>query len=184
MYPQYSTQTFTDIWDSYADFLEDFNDSPFTGAIHVNNLSILYYLLYARYGNTPIANRDENQWKFKMFSVIYQYGPTWEKKLSIQKELRELTGDDLLKGTKAIYNSALNPSTVPSTGSLDELTYINSQNTTNFKKSKMDAYEQLVALLEVDVTEEFLNKFRKCFKQFVAPEDPLLFVTETEEEGE
>lgn len=100
-------------------------------------------MLYARYGNNPIANRDTHQFKFKIFSIIYQYGPTWEKRLAIQEDLRGLSGDDLLKGTKAIYNSALNPSTAPSTGSLDELTYINSQNTTNYKKSKMDAYAQL-----------------------------------------
>ena len=183
MLPQYSTILFTDVWNSYQDFLEDFNDSPFAGSI--TKTEILFYLLYARYGNNPIANRDTHQFKFKIFSVIYQYGPTWEKRLAIQEDLRGLSGDDLLKGAKAIYNTALNPSTAPSTGSLDDLTYINSQNTTNYKKSKMDAYAQLWALLETDVTEDFLAKFKKCFKVFVAPEKPLLFVTEEdEEEGE
>lgn len=180
MIPQYSTVTFTDVWDSYQDFLTDLNASPFTGAI--TQTEVLFYLLYARYGNNPIANRDISQWKFKIFSVIFQYGPTWEKRLAVQTELRSLTGDDLLKGTRAIYNHAFNPSTAPSTSSLDELSYINDQNTTNYKKSKMDAYQQLLALLEVDVTEEFLNKFKKCFKVFVAPEEPLLYVTEDEEE--
>ena len=81
-----------------------------------------------------------------------------------------------------MHNHAYNPSTVPSTGSLDELNYINDQNTTNLKKSKMDAYEQLLSLLEVDVTEEFISKFKKCFKVFVAPEEPLLYVTEEDQE--
>jgi hypothetical protein len=53
--------------------------SPFASSISTSNpdnVSLVYYLLYARYGNNPIANRDENQFKFKIFSVIFQYGPT------------------------------------------------------------------------------------------------------------
>ena len=104
--------------------------------------------------------------------------------MSIQTSLRALTDADILAGSKAIYNSALNPGTDPSTASLDELTYINSQNTTNYKKSKMDAYAQLWDLLSTDVTAEFLNRFRPCFKQFVSPERHFIFVTEDEEDDE
>lgn len=182
MIPEYSTVTFTDVWDNIDDFKFDLSNSPFNNCLTTNSVNILFYLLYARYGNNPIANRDINQWKFKVFSVMFQYGPTWEKRLDIQSKLRAISDDDLLLGAKAIYNTALNPSTTPSTGSLDELTYINSQNTTNYKKSKMEAYSQLLELLEVDVTEEFLVKFKKCFKVFVAPEKPLLYVTDTEDE--
>ena len=56
----------------------------------------MYYLLYARYGNTPIANYDQTQWKYKMFSIIFQYGPTWEKRLGIQTTLRGLQVSDLV----------------------------------------------------------------------------------------
>lgn len=182
MLPEYSTVTFTDVWDNVDDFKFDLSNSAFNNCLKQDSVNILFYLLYARYGNNPIANRDINQWKFKMFSVMFQYGPTWEKRLDIQNKLRAISDDELLKGAKAIYNTALNPSTQPSTGSLDELTYINSQNTTNYKKSKMDAYAQLLELLEVDVTEEFLVKFKKCFKVFVAPEKPLIYVTDTEDE--
>ena len=197
MIPEYSTVTFTDVWDDVEKFRFDLSNSPFGGYLHQgetdttdplhpivypDSVGLIFYLLYSRYGNNPIANRDINQWKFKVFSVIFQYGPTWEKRLDIQEKLRDISDDDLLLGAKAIYNTALNPSTTPSTGSLDELTYINSQNTTNYKKSKMEAYSQLLELLEVDVTEEFLVKFKKCFKVFVAPEKPLLYVTDTEDE--
>lgn len=191
MIPQYSTILFTDIWDSAEDFKSDFQDSPFDGAImdgtvsgQPDNVSLVFYLLYSRYGNNPIANLDVTQWKFKIFSTIFQYGPSWEKRLDIQAKLRGLTEADLLSGSKAIYNNALNPSTAPSTGSLEELTYINSQNTTNYKKSKMEAYAQLWDLIDTDVTEDFLVKFKKCFKIFVSAEQPLLYVTENEEDEE
>lgn len=100
-------------------------------------------MLYARYGNSSIANEDVNQFKYKVFSIIFQYGPTWEKRLDIQSKLRNLSDADILAGQKAVYNNALNPGTAPGTSSPEELTYINAQNTTSLKKSKMDAYMQL-----------------------------------------
>ena len=183
MIPEYDTKLFTEIWEEVNDFIYDYQHVGIPTSIAVGTSAVtLYYLLYAKYGNSPIANYDEEQFKYKIFSTIFMYGPSWEKRLDIQKKLRELTDDEIATGTKAIYNNALNPSTAPSTGSLDELTYINSQNTTNYKKSKMDAYAQLWDLLETDVTAEFLNKFKGCFKQFVKPERTWIYVTEDEEE--
>ena len=138
--PQYSTKLFTEIWEDVKSFKTDLAASPFADAITADNQTKLFYLLYAKYGNSPIANRDITQFKYKVFSIIYQYGPTWEKKIAIQDSIRSLTEEDLLTGSKAVYNSALNPGTAPTAGTVEELTYINSQNTTNYKKSKMDAY--------------------------------------------
>lgn len=184
MLPQYSTVLFTDIWDNEEDFAEDLASSPFNGAIEDESVEIVFYLLYARYGNNPIANLDRMQWKMKIFSVIYQYGPTWEKRLDLQSKIRALTDTELMTGSKAVHNHAFNPSTTPSTSSLDELTFINDQQTSSFKKNKLDAYTQQWDMLETDVTEDFLNKFKKCFKNFVSPEKPLIFVSEYDEELE
>lgn len=187
MLPEYSTKLFTEIWNNAADFLNDWNAAPFIedyamAILPPDRMNIIFYLLYARYGNNPIANLDENQFKYKIFSVIYQYGPTWAKRLDIQKTLRTLSEDDLLAGSKAIYNHAYNPSTAPSTQSLTELNYIDNQNTSNIRRGKLDAYALLWNLLKVDVTEDFLDKFKYCFKQFVRNEKPILFVTEIDEE--
>lgn len=180
MFPEYDTKLFTQIWEDVTSFLEDYNDSGIPRTISTTNATTLYYLLYAKYGNDPIANRDINQFKYKVLSIIFEYGPTWEKRLDIQQKLRNLTDDELIRGAKAIYNSALNPSTAPSTATLEELDYINAQNTTNYKKSKMEAYAQLWELLNTDVTSAFVGKFKICFKQFVRPEKPLIYVTEIE----
>lgn len=178
--------TFTQIWPTERDFRDDYLDNPLQGVSgsDPDNLTIVYYLLAARYANNPIANRDVNQFKIKVFSIMYQYGPIWEKKLEIQQQLHDIDieGEDWLQGAKAIYNTALNPETAPSTASLEELNYINQQNTTNHKRSKFDALAILTALLDDKFTDEFIRKFRVCFKQFVAPEDPLLFVTEEDED--
>ena len=200
--PQYSTMLFTDVWDSVSSFKDDYEDvALYTTPTVVDgvtvkagtklsdtSITILFGLLYSKYGNSPLANSDVNQFKFKVFGIMFQYGPSWEKKLEIQEKLRALSDEEIAKGSKAIYNTALNPSSQPSTQSLEELQYINSQNTTNFKKSKMDAYTQLWGLINTDVTGEFINRFKICFKQFVRPEKPLLYVTDNdeteEEEGE
>ena len=165
------TKTFNEIWKNYDLFKTDFSTSPFKGIITEPNLEILYYLLYAKFGNSFITNLDENQWKFKVFSTIWKYGPTWEKRLDIQTELKKLDikSKDFLQGAKAIYNKALNPETEPSTSALTELTYINEQSTANYKKSKMDALTQLWDLIATDVTEDFLEKFVPLFKKIWNP---------------
>ena len=178
--PQYDTKLFTDIYDKVDTFVADYNTINLGGITKPELVNKLFYLLYAKFGNSPIANLDENQFKYKLFSTVFMYGPAWEKKLDIQNEIRNLSADELLQGAKAIYNHALNPETDPSTLAPDELTYINEQNTTQYKKSKMDAYGQLWRLISTDVTADFLAKFNDCFKKFVRPANPLIYVTDEE----
>ena len=182
--PQYDTKLFTDIYEKADDFVADYNTINL-GGLTTANVTKLYYLLYGKFGNSPIANLDENQFKYKLFSTVFMYGPAWESRLDIQGRVRNLLSnplneDDLLQGAKAIHNHALNPETDPSTATLEELKYINEQNTTNYKKSKMDAYGQLWSLISTDVTAEFLAKFNDCFKKFVKPANPLIYVTDEE----
>lgn len=185
-YPRYITRTFSQIYSSFDEFSADYAQfMPLISAgvtpLTSDNIQAVYYLLYARYGNTPIANFDETQWKMKVLSNILAYGPTWQRKKAIQVSLRALTEDELLLGAKQIYNHAYNPSTEPSTSDLEELTHINDQNVTNNKKSKMEAYSILWANLHVDATDEFLNKFKNCFSRFVGPQFPIIYVSEEEE---
>lgn len=191
-YPRYDTKLFTEVYDNVTDFKTEFQASPFAGAIHYgetaggvtypDNVSLLYYLLYARFANTPIANFDENQWKYRLFSTIWQYGPTWEKRLDIQDKLRDLSDDDLMAGSKTIYNHAYNPGTDPSTAELEELEYINDQNTTNYKRGKLEAYSTVWDLLKVDVTQNFINRFKELFKTFVTPERIAIYATNEEDD--
>ena len=96
MMPRYDTKLMSEIWEDYTKFLQDYQSIGIPTTISNANATTLYYLLYARYGNNPIANYDETQFKYKMFSVIFQYGPTWETRLSIQNTLRGLQLEDLI----------------------------------------------------------------------------------------
>ena len=223
MKPMYDTNLFCEIWNSSESFLADYNNTgtEFTNqvptTISQENALMTYLLLFSRYGNNPIANYDITQFKNKIFTLIWQYGPAWEKRLSMQEDIRNLTLQEITTGTKTdwssegtqsqnnsgtdttINNHAFNPSTAPSTQDTNELNYIDQQNVakgsntstisgTDSKttgqtvtKSKMDAYAQLWDLVATDVTNDYISKFKKCFKQFVAPERRMIYVTEDEE---
>lgn len=174
----YNTKLFCEIWSEYSGFESDYQNVGIPTKISLNSLRTLYYLLYARFGNTPIANYDENQFKYKVFGIIFSSGPAWEKRVEIQDRLRELTEDEILAGSKAIYNHAQNPASEPTDHSTEELNYINDQNVTKFKKAKLDAYGQLWELLSTDVTSSFINQFAVCFKKFAQPERPVLYESE------
>ena len=183
--------TFTDIYNNAEDFVNDYktsglyidsNNDPNKISIKISDDSAktLYYLLYARYGNSSIRNWDETQFKYKLFSTIFMYGPSWEKRLEVQAKLRALKEEELTLGAKQIFNHSYNPSTAPSTDTLDELKTINDQNVTKNQRSKLDAYNLLLSLLETDVTNEFLNKFKPLFMQ-IGFDEPDIFITEVEE---
>ena len=95
-----------------------------------------------------------------------------------------MTLADLQVGGKVVYNTALNPNIAPTTSALEELPYINQQNTTNYAKSEAEAYSIKMNLLNNDVTESFLGKFRDLFLKIVQPTVPLWYVTEETEENE
>ena len=222
MKPMYDTNLFCEIWDSSDKFLADYNNTgtEFTNqvppVISQQNALMTYLLLFSRYGNNPIANYDVTQFKNKIFTIIWQYGPAWEKRLSMQEDIRNLTLQEITTGTKTdwssegtqsqnnsgtdttINNHAYNPSTAPTTQTTNELDYIDQQQVakgsatstiqgTDSKttgqvvtKSKMDAYAQLWDLVATDVTNDYIGKFKNCFKQFIAPERNMIYVTEDE----
>ena len=189
----YNTKKFCDVWSDYDAFSADyaFWVPKMAGASYApltaERQSQLYYLLYARYGNSPIAYMDENQFKAGLFSIVFQYGGAWEKRLDIQTKLQGLSleqgeGAELFEGTIAIYNHALNPASEPDTNTLDELQYIDNQNTQRFKYSKMDAYRRLWDILRSDVSDEFLRRFGKLFSKFGGNRRPWIYITEEDEQ--
>lgn len=176
--------TFTDVFDNVIDFVNEYKASGLyteLNTISDENLNLTFYLLYAKYGNSAITNRDVNQFKYKLFSTIFMYGPSWAKKLEIQSKLRGLKDEDIELGIKQIYNHSYNPSTAPSTNTLNELPTINEQNVTKSVRDKITSYSALLNLIETDVTNEYISKFKNLFMT-IGFDSPDIFVTEVEEE--
>lgn len=181
LYGSYRQKKFTDVYESVEDFLADYKDCGIPTTITDNSVQTLFYLLYGSYGNDVVASSDINRFKYKLFSIVFQYAPNWEKQLEIQSKLRGLTEDDIRLGSRQIYNTAQNPSTEPSTDTTDELQYVNNQNVTKNQRGVLEGYATLLSLLRTDVTQEFLNRFRKLFLTIVQPEEPLLYITEVDD---
>ena len=186
LYGNYRNRTFADIYPDEATFVANYNlavTSDFTSyGITSTDAKFIYYLLYSKYGNSTIASSDENRFKFRVSSLMFQYGPLWKKQLDIQKELRALSTDDIQKGSYQLSNHAYNPSTGPSVGSDTELDKIDEQSSNRWKKSPLEGYANLMILLTRDATEEFLNKFKSLFLQVVEPELPLWYTTDEDQE--
>lgn len=142
------------------------NDDPMIPA--------LYYLLYGRYGNSTIASSDTKQFEYKLFTVVFMYGPAWLKRLELQKNIQGLSLDDLAITDKSVANAAYNNATALPTADA-ELAQINNQSVQYYKRGALEAYAAQWDMLETDVTEEFLQKFAKLFLQFVAPEGAELY---------
>ena len=188
-YGNFRTKTFAEVFykqgtDSEVIFSNSIKNTGIPLKITEENLTTLFYLLYARYGNSHITNNDENQFLYKVASTIFMYGPSWEKRLEMQDKLHDLTDEDLIKGSLAVYNIANAPGTITD-GELDQegkLTYLSGQNTTAYRKNKVEAYATLTNLMEKDVTKEFIDKFANFFLKIVEPYDPLWYRNDVEEE--
>lgn len=191
LFGNYYTKKFTEIYDSVDKFIADYKNqnaefpNGIPAIISDTNATTLFYMLYAKYGNSSITNMDENQFKYKLFTIIYEYGPTWEKRLSIQARLRELTEDDILIGAKQLSQHAYNPSDeVNPNLNNGEINTTNEQTRIKYTRSILDGYANLITLLETDVTERFLAEFKKLFISVVMPSKPLWYATNIEEEEE
>lgn len=139
------------------------------------NMTTLYYLLLARYASDHIRSDYPEQWRLKIMSTVFMYGPTWKKELDIQDAVRALTDDEIVKGSAAIYNNAQNPDGAPTTMTWDTLQGINAQNVTLHKRGKLEAYAMLDSLIKTDVTKGFIDRFAKYFDQMLSPQKPLYY---------
>lgn len=162
------TPSFADVYPDYEQFKADYEADMFPRLLaDITNLKTIYYLLYARYGNEEVYDGlDLNQWRAKVMSIIFQYAPAWEKKLEIQKEIRSWSKEDIITGAADVYNSALHPGKALSPEGDGIVKAINSQNVNYRKKDKMSAYSYLSAILDTDITEEFLVRFKPLFNPF------------------
>lgn len=181
-----ATKTFADIYPDSATFVAEYTGTsetfanPFPDVFDgdTTKMILLWSLLISRFMNSSIANYDESQFKYRLFSTIWQFAPAWQKKLDIQEKLRNLTDDEIVTGSKTISDHAYNPSTIveggpnPDDGIIDT---INEQNKVRFVKSKIEGYSILWDMLRADVTNDFLAKFKSLFTVIVEPTTKLLY---------
>lgn len=139
------------------------------------NITTLYWLLMAKYASAHINSDYPEQWRLKIMSTIFKYGPTWAKRLEIQEKVRALTDEEVSKGSISIYNNAANPDSDPTTDTWDTLPGINTQNASLHKRGKLEGYAMVDTILRTDVTTDFINQFKKFFITVLSPQRPLWY---------
>lgn len=183
-----TNKTFSDVFPTSDIFISQFKETPFyanpvASMLTDTTLELIYVLLYNKYGNNEIVNFSENQFRNKLYGIMWSVGPIWLTKLNIQQKLWSLGLDDnsdIYKGSGAIYNHAMHDETAPGTGTTEELPYINDQNVTKYKKSKLEGLMLYADTLNDRVTDDFINKFRRLFKTFISKYANDIYVTEEE----
>lgn len=180
--------TFSDLWSTEEEFVNSYKEVGFPqtydGGTYVtdDDLKLIWLLLIGRFADSTIKPFNTyGAFKVRFMSRVWQHAPAWKKNLDIQNKLRSLSledGSDIYKGASAIYNSAMNPNTTPGTGTDQELNFINNQNVTKHKKSKLEGLALLSDLLKNDVTEQFLKRFDDFFKTIIYTGKEYTYITE------
>lgn len=135
--------------------------------------NLLYGVLYGRFGGCRITVQEDGEarWKARFAGILWQYGPAWYKSLQIQDTLRNMSEEDLVKGSFQVSTQALNPAQKPSASAvgidMPIVDTINAQSTNQYRKNKTDAYSSLMFLLKTDVTEPFLKRFDPLFRKIL-----------------
>lgn len=185
IYVRGHNKTFNEIYTSNTDFVNQILEPPYVDMINYYDssmgsdyLNTVYLLLYSRYGNSSIASSDVNRFKANLVERLCAYGPSHKKRLDIQRKIRELTEEELQKGSIDITNTARNPNTTVEAGDLVQ--HINGQNQSYHKRSKIEALIYQYNFLDKDLNEDFLEAFKPLFSIYAT--DPILYANYQEDE--
>lgn len=182
----YNNRFFSDIFPEVDLFVQEYEDSGLaveSNRISVEYTKILYWLLMARFRNEVPEASDENRFKADVFATMFKYGPAWEARIKAQKSIRDLLeSDELFDSSVAIFNTSLTPGS-KLTDVFDPIKTVNQQNANKWRKNKLDGYAALMDVLKTDVTEQFLDKFDRLFREFMLPDSNLLYTTTPEEQA-
>lgn len=182
LFTEQYTKTFSNVYPTYEDFYQDYTNLGIPQRLkNISFLQTIYALLCGEYASSSIMSLSEAQFRMRLFTIVMSYGPQYERELQMQDTLLRMSDEELQVSSKAIYNTSLNPSTEPSTGTLDELPTINQQNVTKHKRSKLDAYAFLRDMLNADLTKEFIKRFDHLFVRVLRTNNPLYYTTEVDE---
>lgn len=195
-FQSFDNVTFSDLWSDSDSFVQAYKTSGLplsytltdgTVGTYLNDddLTLIWTLMIGRFADSTIKPYNTfGAFQVRFMSRVWQHAPAWKKELEIQNKLRSMSladNSEIYKGSSAIYNSALNPNTTPGTGTDSELSYINSQNVTKYKKSKLEGLAILNDMLKRDVTEQFLRRFDDFFKTIIYTGRDLLYTTYNEQ---
>ena len=176
---------FSDVWSTSEEFVADYRASGLNvAAITDTNLTVLYCQLFARHGSDHIRSNNSNQWKYKVFAIIFNKGPKWQAALLKQTELQNLTDEELTFLGRTMTNQSGNTTVVNEGGTIteDALDTVDKQDVNITRGNKLVAIRAFIDSLQ-DVSSAFISEFDQLFSRVVfAPDTTLYDMNEEEEE--
>lgn len=175
---------FSDVWDTPESFISDFRASGLNVAtITDTNLNVLYCQLFARHGSDHIRSNNSNQWKYKVFAIIFNKGPKWQAALAKQTELQNLTDEELTFLGRTITNQSGNTTVVNEGGTIteDALDTVDKQDVNITRGNKLVAIRAFIDSLQ-DVSSAFISEFDQLFSRVVFAPNTNLYTFEEEDE--
>lgn len=181
-YGNYRTRTLSQIIDDYNwdTLFTDF--SVILEGITQEQRDVLYIILMSAYGESHVANMNENTFIMQFASKIASCAPAFFKYKQLQDALSKMSLEEMIDGGTSILNHASNPNISPSDQTLTELTYIDSQTVNKLKKNKLQAYAEVISLIDSDIYAKFISKFQPLFLRITMPQSPLYYENDIEEE--
>lgn len=185
MYGEYETPLFIEMWGTMDNTLEEkielfkaqWHESGFDmNEIGDADLNRIFLLLYAKYGNNPIAPHSELRFKYDLYGIIFKHGPNWAQKLKIQNWLRT-NPEGIAEASLHITNTGSHPTT-ETTGDMTPQMHIGTQSVSGKKKSQLEIYTTVLSLLDDDFTDDFINRFSHLFNPWTAPQPAFRYYTE------
>lgn len=176
------TKTLSMIYPSYDKFYEEFTSVGLpVNFKEPDFLKTIYLVLMSEYMNSSIMSLSEDQFRLKFLTRVMSYGPQYEREFGIQQSLMGLSDEDLQLSAKAIYNTAMNPSTGPIEPG-EEIDTVNQQSVARHVRSKLDAWAMLKELADDGITKKFVKRFDDLFVRVLMTNNPLWYTTNIESE--
>ena len=158
-YTFYFEEVFPD-HQSFSDYLTDFG---ITLPLSITSQK-LYNLFLDRYLNCSIAFDNTNVFKHRFKILLNDYLQEYASRIAILNKTYPLTDDELLVVNTYINNYANNPN-FQLTDVYTELGYVSNQNNGINRGNKLGAYITYLKNLTPYGNQEFLDRFKKLFKQ-------------------
>lgn len=162
----YPTMTLADIFPKFADLSTFYTQTGLPNRFldyQDYNLETAYFMLMSEFASAHIKSTSVDLFKLRFAKLLFEYVPVWQREMYFQSKLLTMSDEELIKGSRTVHNHANHPGSVPSTASLEELTYIDNQTTSNYVKNVPEAIREHIYSINYNPTEEFINKFRGLF---------------------
>lgn len=177
----YPTQTLADIFPKFADVRSFYNETGLPDRFldyEDFTFQTAYFMIMAEFASAHIKSSSIDLFKLRFCKLIFEHVPVWQREMYFQNKLLQMSDDELLAGSKAIHNHASHPGSVPSTASLEALSYIDAQTATNYVKNAPEAINEHIYAINYNPTDRLLDAFRGLFTDVLYASDTHYYVEE------